>query len=69
MSVTSIIGPPFMSSLLHYFSQPSSEIYFPGAAMIAAAVLTLVSAVLARMSLKKNIKTNVQVTTPTVGHS
>lgn len=69
MSITSIIGPPFMSSLLYYFSQPSSEIYFPGAAMITGAVLSLVSAFLARLSLKKNIKTDVQVTMPVPEHS
>lgn len=69
MSVTSIIGPVFMTWLFSHYSQPSSAIYFPGAAMIAGAVLSLISAVLARMSLKKTIKTDVQVTTPVAEHS
>lgn len=66
MSLTSIIGPIVMTWLFSHYSQPSSAIYFPGAAMIAGAVLSLISAFLARLSLKKNIKTDVQVTAPPV---
>jgi len=55
MSLTSIIGPLLMTSLFYYFSEPSADIYFPGAAMIAGSILTIMSAFLARLSLKKNI--------------
>jgi DHA1 family tetracycline resistance protein-like MFS transporter len=54
MSLTSIIGPPLMSNLFYYFTKPTAPIYLPGAPMLMAAVLTLVSAFLARKSLKKN---------------
>jgi DHA1 family tetracycline resistance protein-like MFS transporter len=56
MSLTSIVGPIFMTSLFHAFTKPGGDVYFPGAIMIAAAVLTLISAFLARLSLKKNKK-------------
>jgi len=56
MSATSIIGPPLMNSLFQYFTSPKAPAYFPGAAMILGAVLTLVSTILARRSLKKNHK-------------
>jgi DHA1 family tetracycline resistance protein-like MFS transporter len=56
MSAASIIGPPIMNGLFAYFTEPDSPIYFPGAAMLLGAVLTLISAVWARFSLKKNMK-------------
>ena len=55
ISLTSILGPLLMTWLFYRFSKPDAEIYFPGAAMIAGSVLTIVSAFLARLSLKKNI--------------
>ena len=55
ISLTSILGPLLMTWLFYHFSEPSADIYFPGAAMIAGSVLTLMSAFLARLSLKKNI--------------
>jgi len=62
MSATSIIGPPLMNSLFQYFTSPKAPAYFPGAAMILGAVLTLVSTILARRSLKKNHKADSSVT-------
>jgi MFS transporter, DHA1 family, tetracycline resistance protein len=56
MSASSIIGPPVMNGLFSYFTGPEAPIYFPGAAMLLGAVLTLVSAIWARSSLKKNMK-------------
>lgn len=53
-SFTSIIGPPLMTNLFSVFTQPTTPIYFPGAPMLMAGVLTLVSAYLARRSLKRN---------------
>ena len=55
MSLTSIIGPVVMTELFYHFSDTKGDIYFPGAAMIAGAVLTVISALLARISLKKNM--------------
>lgn len=56
MSLSSIIGPFLMNSLLFtYFTGPSTPVYFPGAAMIMGALLTVISTYLARRSLKKNL--------------
>ena len=56
MSLTSVFGPVLMTGLFYRFAKPDAEIYFPGAAMVAAAVLTLIAAFLARLSLKKHLK-------------
>jgi DHA1 family tetracycline resistance protein-like MFS transporter len=56
MSAASIIGPPIMNGLFSYFTEPGAPVYFPGAAMLLGAVLTLVSALWARANLKKNMK-------------
>jgi DHA1 family tetracycline resistance protein-like MFS transporter len=55
ISLTSILGPVLMTGLFYHFSEPSAAIYFPGAAMIAGSILTIMSAFLARLSLKKNL--------------
>jgi MFS transporter, DHA1 family, tetracycline resistance protein len=55
ISLTSIVGPLLMTWLFYHFSEPGAEIYFPGAAMIAGSILTIISAFLARVSLKKKI--------------
>jgi DHA1 family tetracycline resistance protein-like MFS transporter len=55
MSLTTIFGPLMMMSIFSTFSEHGTDYYFPGAAMLAGAFLTVISAVLARMSLKKNI--------------
>ncbi|GHM99410.1 tetracycline resistance MFS efflux pump [Cytophagales bacterium WSM2-2] len=54
MSATSIVGPLLMSSIFSFFTKSHDVIYFPGAAMLLGALLTLCSAWLARMTLKKN---------------
>jgi MFS transporter, DHA1 family, tetracycline resistance protein len=54
MSVTSIVGPLLMTYLFYAFTKPDTNYYFPGAVMVAGGVLTIISAVLARISLKKN---------------
>ncbi|MBS1486485.1 MAG: TCR/Tet family MFS transporter [Bacteroidetes bacterium] len=56
MSASAIIGPPIMNNLFSFFTGSSAPIHFPGAAMLLGAVLALSSAVLARMTLKKNSK-------------
>lgn len=54
MSLTSIVGPVLMTGLFTYFTEKST-IYLPGAPMYMGALLTIVSAVLARASMKKNL--------------
>lgn len=53
MSFTSIFGPAIMSNLFGYFSGPSAPVYFPGAALMLGAILSLFSTLLARHTLKK----------------
>ncbi|WP_290798924.1 TCR/Tet family MFS transporter [Flavihumibacter sp. UBA7668] len=48
MSATSIIGPPLMTTLFAYFTQPGAPVYFPGAPFLTAAILVLISGLLAR---------------------
>jgi MFS transporter, DHA1 family, tetracycline resistance protein len=54
MSLTSIIGPILMTFMFDNFSVDGSPHYFPGAAMMTGSFLTVISAFLARLSLKKN---------------
>jgi DHA1 family tetracycline resistance protein-like MFS transporter len=53
VSLTAIIGPLLMTGLFYYFSKSGAPVYFPGAAMLMGAVLTIISAFMARRSLKK----------------
>lgn len=54
MSLTSIVGPLVMNDLFAYFTKADAPVYFPGAAMLLGAALTLISALLARRTLKGN---------------
>jgi len=40
-SLSTIIGPPLMTEIFSRFSDPAAPVYFPGAAFLAAAALTL----------------------------
>jgi DHA1 family tetracycline resistance protein-like MFS transporter len=53
MSLTTIIGPLLMSGIFYFTADPKSSFYIPGMVMFSASLLMLVSAVIARMSLKK----------------
>lgn len=55
MSLTSIIGPPLMTNIFSFFTGRSAPVYFPGAALLVGGVMILVSALLARGSLKKTV--------------
>ena len=55
ISVTSIVGPPFMTNLFVYYTAPATAVYFPGAPFLMGAVLTFVSLLLARRSLKNYV--------------
>jgi DHA1 family tetracycline resistance protein-like MFS transporter len=54
ISITSVAGPLMMGGIFYYFSKPGAPVYFPGAAMMTGAVLTVVSVFLARLNLKKH---------------
>jgi DHA1 family tetracycline resistance protein-like MFS transporter len=51
-SLSSILGPPLMTQVFGYFSSAAAPVHFPGAAFVAAAVLTVACAVLFEKSLK-----------------
>ena len=54
ISLTSIFGPLLMNSLLFtFFTGPDTPYYLPGAPMLLGTLLTIVSAFLARNSLKR----------------
>lgn len=51
-SLSAIIGPPLMTQVFAWFSRPDAPVYFPGAAFLTAAVLTVASAVLLLRALR-----------------
>ena len=51
-SLSSIIGPPLLTQIFSRFSDPAGAVYFPGAAFLAAAVLTIACAVLFLRALR-----------------
>jgi DHA1 family tetracycline resistance protein-like MFS transporter len=55
MSLSAIVGPFLMNSLLFaYFTGPETPFYFPGAAMAVGALMVIISTLLAKQSLKRN---------------
>lgn len=48
MSATSIVGPLLMTNLFAFFTKTGTSYYFPGAPFLAAAVLVLISGLLAK---------------------
>lgn len=55
MSLTSVVGPLVMMNIFYYFTKSDTPYYFPGAPMLLGGLLTLVSALLARRSLKRHL--------------
>jgi DHA1 family tetracycline resistance protein-like MFS transporter len=45
-SLSSIVGPPLMTQVFSYFTARTAPVFFPGAAFLAAAVLTIACALL-----------------------
>jgi DHA1 family tetracycline resistance protein-like MFS transporter len=45
-SLSSIVGPPLMTKVFSYFTAPTAPVFFPGAAFLAAAALTIACALL-----------------------
>ena len=58
MSATSIVGPPLMSNIFHYFTSPEAPVYFPGAAFMLGCILTLFGLFFAARSLKAHFAKN-----------
>ncbi len=54
MSLASIAGPLIMNSIFSFFISTAAPTYFPGSAMMLGALLTLISAYLARRTLKQH---------------
>lgn len=54
ISVTSIIGPPMMTSIFAFYTKPDAEIYFPGAPFMLATLLSIVSLLIAVRSIRKH---------------
>ena len=53
MSLTSVVGPPVMTGLFHFFTKKETPIYFPGAPMILGCIIMLISAIIAYYDLRK----------------
>jgi DHA1 family tetracycline resistance protein-like MFS transporter len=53
ISLSSIIGPPVMSYLFSLFTGNDAVLYFPGAAFVLGAIITVVSTILLYPALKK----------------
>ncbi len=51
-SLSSILGPPLMTQVFRHFSDHAAEFYFPGAAFLAAALLTVGCAALFAKALR-----------------
>ena len=50
--LSSIVGPPLMTQVFGYFSAPAAPVYFPGAAFVTAAVLTVGCALMFAKSMR-----------------
>ncbi|MCB0491265.1 MAG: TCR/Tet family MFS transporter [Cyclobacteriaceae bacterium] len=60
MSITMIVGPLLMTQIFYFFTRVDAPVYLPGAPMILGGVLTVISALLARRSLKRSLLTQVK---------
>ena len=52
ISLTSILGPPLMTSLFAYFTRPSAPVHFSGVSFLLGGILMLLSAFCAYLALK-----------------
>lgn len=53
-AMAAVVGPILMNSVFAWFTGDNAPVYFPGAAMVLGAVLTLIASLLARNTLKKH---------------
>jgi MFS transporter, DHA1 family, tetracycline resistance protein len=56
MSIASIFGPLMMNGVFAFYTDADASVYFPGAAMLLGAILTVISTLLARRTLKQSLK-------------
>ena len=56
LMITAVIGPPLMTGIFTYYTDPSNEVYFPGAPFILACILALIGSLFAYSSLNKHLK-------------
>jgi len=54
MSASAIVGPPLMTGIFYYFTNKDAPFIFAGAPFLLAAVLMLISTIIAYNSLKKH---------------
>jgi len=54
MMLTAIIGPPLMTGVFRFYTNPTNDLYFPGAPFVLGTVLALVSLGLAHRSLSRH---------------
>lgn len=64
MSVTSIAGPPLMTTTFAIFTRHDGSAYLPGAPMLLGAALCIISTFLARRSLKRTMGPDAATSTP-----
>jgi MFS transporter, DHA1 family, tetracycline resistance protein len=57
ISISSILGPPLMTEIFHYYTANKTVLYIPGAPLFLGAFLTFICLFLAYFSLKKMNKT------------
>lgn len=55
MSASAIVGPILMNKMFAYFTSDRAPVYFPGAAMLLGAILTMISTLLAFKALWKEL--------------
>ena len=53
VSVTAILGQLIFSSVFYYFIRPETDVYFPGAPYVLAAILLLIAFVFAVLAMKR----------------
>ena len=56
MSASAIVGPPIMTGIFFYFTNKDATIIFAGAPFILAAILMMISTILAYFTLRKKHK-------------
>ena len=56
MSASAIVGPPLMTGIFFYFTNDKATVIFAGAPFVLAAILMLISTILAYYALRKKHK-------------
>lgn len=56
LMITAVIGPPLMTGIFTYYTNPENDVYFPGAPFILACILAIIGAAFAYHSLSNHYK-------------